>query len=366
MKFEMTLPHDIRFGRMCRKQLPPLLPPGPVLFVCGNHAKKRIAAETAELARNRKVVIASAEPGEPSVDAVDRLLETARREQVTGVVGWGGGSAMDSAKAVAALVKESRPAADHFYGRAAAQARSTFLALLPTTAGTGAEVTANAVLTDKETKIKQSLRTPGMTADAALVDPELISECPPSVMAASGFDALTQAVESFISRKADALTRSFARTAARDIFFNLAGACSGDPAAVDAVSLGSLNAGIALSKSGLGAVHGIGHPAGSLLGIPHGVCCAVLLVEVLKFNLPAARDGLDELASALGARNACDLIDRISALRQKLGVPGSFRPFGLKREHFGFIIGNCRSGSMKSNPRDMSDDEAAILLEKLV
>lgn len=366
MKFEMTLPQDIRFGRMCRKQLFSLLPEGPVFFVCGNHAKKRLEAETAALAPNRRAVIAAAESGEPGVDAVDRLLEQARKERADSVVGWGGGSAMDSAKAVAALLKESRPAADYFYGRAEAQPRSTFLALLPTTAGTGAEVTANAVLTDKETKIKQSLRTPGMTADAALVDPELISECPPSVMAASGFDALTQAVESFISRRADALTRAFARTAARDIFFNLEGACSKDPAAVDAVALGSLNAGIALSKSGLGAVHGIGHPAGSLLGIPHGVCCAILLVEVLKFNLPSARDALDELASALGAPDACGLIDRIAALRQKLGVPGSFRSFGLAREHFGFIVKNCRSGSMKSNPRDMSDAEVASLLEKLI
>ena len=365
MKFEMTLPQDIRFGRMCRKQLASLLPPGPVLFVCGGHARKRIEAETAELARSRRVLISPAESGEPSVDAVDRLLERARRAEVDAVVGWGGGSAMDSAKAVAALLHEPGSVGDYFYGRRTAEARKAFLAEVPTTAGTGAEVTANAVLTDRDTMIKQSLRTPGMTADAALVDPELTAECPPSVMAASGFDALTQAIESFISRKADALTRSLARTAARDVFFNLEEACSGAPAAVDAVTLGSLNAGIALSKSGLGAVHGIGHPAGSLLHIPHGVCCAILLVEVLKFNCSAVRGELDELASALEEKDACALIDRISGLRQKLGVPDSFRPYGLKEEHFGFIISNCRSGSMKSNPRGMSDAEVGSLLEKL-
>jgi len=365
MKFEMDLPADIAFGRGVRRRLGGLLPAGPVLFVCGRHAARRIEEETAELARERKVFIAPAFSGEPTLGEVDELLTFSREKKISSVVGWGGGSAMDGAKAVAALLHETGSVADHFYGRRTAEQKKVFLAEVPTTAGTGAEVTANAVLTDPATGVKQSLRTPGMAADAALADPELVEECPASVMAASGFDALTQSIEGFISRKATALTRALARSAARDVFFHLEAACARDPAAVDALTLGSLNAGIALSKSGLGAVHGIGHPAGSLLKVPHGVCCAVLLVEVLKFNCGTVREDLDELASALGEKDACGLIDRIACLREKLGLPENFRKYGLKEKHFDFIIANCRSGSMKSNPRDMSDGEVAALLEKL-
>ena len=366
MNFEIALPETIRFARKCRFTLPALLPVGNVLFICGKHSAERIKKEMLPLLEDRKVIISTGFSGEPLLTEVENVLALARKENVNAVIGWGGGSAMDGAKAVAALLKESSPVAEYFYGRSAAAERKVFFAALPSTAGTGAEVTANAVLTDSSNGIKQSLRTPGMAPDAALVDPELVAECPHSVMAASGFDALTQAIEGFISRKATTLTKSFARSAVRDIFLNLADACSGDPSAVDAVTMGSLNAGIGLSKSGLGAVHGIGHPLGSLLHVPHGICCGTLLVEVLRFNLPAVEAQMDELAALCGAKDAVDFIEKIADLRQKLGVPENFSSFGLERKHFDFIIRNCRSGSMKSNPRDMSDQDVEQLLEKML
>lgn len=365
MKFEIELPGSIRFGRGCRFELPAMLPEGNVLFVCGKHSVARIEKEMLPLLDGRKVFIRAPFAGEPALHELEELLAFARENGVSAVIGWGGGSAMDGAKAAAALLFEEGSVADYFYNRRVPGARNCFYAALPTTAGTGAEVTANAVLTDSSNGIKQSLRTPGMAADAALVDPELIEECPFTVMAASGFDALTQAVESFISRKADTLTRALARSAVRDIFLNLAGACEHDSGAVDAVALGSLNAGIALSRSGLGAVHGIGHPAGSLLHVPHGVCCGILLVEVLKFNLPVVRGELNELASGTGAADAGALIGQIASLREKLGVPANFRQYGLKEADYPFIVKNCRSGSMKSNPREMSDEDVIQLLEKV-
>ncbi len=366
MNFEINLPEKIHFARQCRFTLPGILPAGNLLFICGKHAKKRIQEEMLPLLADRKVIISTGFSGEPLLSEVEEVLSLARKENISAVIGWGGGSAMDGAKAVAALLHESGSVADYFYGKLSAGERKVFFAALPTTAGTGAEVTANAVLTDSSNGIKQSLRTPGMAPDAALVDPELVEECPFSVMAASGFDALTQAIEGFISRKATTLTKSFARSAARDIFLNLEAACNHEMQAVDAVTQGSLNAGIGLSKSGLGAVHGIGHPLGSLLHIPHGVCCGTLLVEVLRFNAPVVQTELDELAHCCGEVNGNALIEKIANLRQKLGVPADFKQYHLERKHFDFIVRNCRSGSMKSNPRDMSDGEVIQLLEKML
>lgn len=366
MNFDINLPEKIHFYRQCRFALPGILPAGNVLFICGKHAKKRIQQEMLPLLADRKVIVSTAFSGEPLLSEVEEVLSFARKENISAVIGWGGGSAMDGAKAVAALLHESGSVADHFYGKVSAGERKVFFAALPTTAGTGAEVTANAVLTDSSNGIKQSLRTPGMAPDAAFVDPELVAECPFSVMAASGFDALTQAIEGFISRKATTLTKSFARSAFRDILLNLEDACNHNQQAVDAVTQGSLNAGIGLSKSGLGAVHGIGHPLGSLLHIPHGVCCGTLLVEVLRFNAPVVQTELDELAHCCGEVNGNALIEKIANLRQKLGVPADFKQYHLERKHFDFIVRNCRSGSMKSNPRNMSDGEVIQLLEKML
>ena len=366
MKFEIDLPGDIRFARKCRFALPSLLPEGNVLFICGKHSVERIKKEMLPLLNGRKVIVSADFSGEPLLSEVESVLSLARKENVQAVIGWGGGSAMDGAKAVAALLHEKQSVAEYFYGRTVAGERKVFFAALPTTAGTGAEVTANAVLTDSSNNIKQSLRTPGMAPDIALVDPELVEECPFSVMAASGFDALTQAIEGFISLKATTLTKRFAASAARDIFLNLEQACNHIPQAVDAVTQGSLNAGIGLSKSGLGAVHGIGHPLGSLLHVPHGVCCGTLLVEVLRFNAQTVENQLDELAASADLSNGAVLIEKIAELRKKLNIPENFSSFGLKPEHFDFIIRNCRSGSMKSNPREMTDDDVKHLLEKML
>ena len=249
--------------------------------------------------------------------------------------------------------------------RAVVPERRNFLALLPTSAGPGAEVTGNAVITDRATGLKQSLRGPGMTADCALVDPELLYDAPAAVVAAAGFDALTQALESFLSRRSDALTRPLALSAARLLLDALPGACRNEAPALAAAARGSLLTGMAFASSGLGAVHGLAHPAGSALGVPHGVCCAILLPAVLKWNLPACRERFVELARGLDFAAPEELIDRVIGLRRELGLPDAFRAFGDVAAHMDFILKNCRSGSMKCNPRELSDAEAAALLETL-
>ena len=365
MLFSLTLPEVIRFGRGVRFQLPGLLPQGRILFVSGRHGEAEIIRDMFPLLGSDRCTVFTIPAGEPELSTLDEILDLTRKIHFSAIVGWGGGSAMDLAKAVAALFGEDAPAAEYFYGRRQAKNRSIFLAEIPTTAGTGAEITANAVLTDSATGIKQSLRTGNMAADAALVDPELVQSCPRHIMASSGFDALTQAVESFTSLKADTLTRSIAQTAVRDILLALEDACRGRNEAVDAVTRGCMNTAIAFSRSGLGAVHGIAHPLGSLLKIPHGICCAVLLPEILKYNTARVPELYAALAAATGFPTAEQLISAIEKCQRALDIPENFKNWHLGKEHYSFIIANCRSGSMKCNPVHLTDDDVAGILERL-
>ena len=365
MNYEAELPEIIKFGPGVRRQLPSLLPrDGAVMVVCGRHSRPRIETELLPELAGRRVILFDAVPAELPLDTIARILAAARDAGVTAFVGWGGGSAIDAAKAAAALLgTDPTKIADCFYGRCTPPARSAFFAALPTTAGTGAEMTANAVLHDRETGVKQSIRAPGMTADAALVDPELLRGAPPAVTAASGFDALTQAIESYLSVKADSRTRMTALAAVPLLFRNLEAACRDEVPALEAMAMGSMLTGMAFARSGLGAAHGIGHPVGSLLHMPHGAVCAVLLTASLRRCLECSASELSEIAAVLGLPSPEALIDELAGVRRRVGLPAHFT--GLKPEHYPFILRNCRSGSMKCNPRQLSDDEVIEILKEL-
>ena len=364
MSYSAALPQIIRFGSGVRADLPEILPPGDVMIICGRHSAGRLEKELLPRLNGKAEIFCV--PAEIPLSFVAKAVSVAENMRCSAVVGWGGGSAMDAAKAVAALMYAPESVENYFYCRAAAPERKTFLALLPTTAGTGAEVTANAVLCDEKTGIKQSLRTPGMSADAALVDPELLMDAPPEVIAASGMDALTQALESFVSSKATSFTKQLALNSAALLFESLLVAFKGDENAFEKVARGSLFAGMALAASGLGAVHGIGHPLGSVLHIGHGTACAGLLAEVMRYNLPYAREVFSELACGLAFDAPEKLICAVENLRDELGIAGNFRAYGLSEKDFDFIVANCRSGSMRCNPAEFSDDDVRELLRKLI
>ncbi len=377
--YSVALPGRIVFGPGKRSLLPELLPAGPVLIVAGRHSRGRIESELVPALAGRKSRIVPDIHPEPPLEDVERILSAAREAGAAAIVGWGGGSVIDAAKSAAVLLGHPGSVADYFYGKRKVPARKTFFAALPTTAGTGAEITSNAVLRDPATGIKQSLRHPSMAADVAIVDPELTYDCPPAVTAASGFDALTQAIESFLSRNADTVSLALSLEAAKLLLPQLRAAGDGDEAAREPVAEGSMLAAMAFSSSGLGAVHGIGHPLGSLLGVPHGVCCAVLLPTILEWNQEAAGERLELLAGELfdlappggerknaAFRNRTEILLHIlRKLRADLGLPENFKACGLAPKHYDFIIANCRSGSMKSNPRNLSDDEVRRILESL-
>ncbi len=340
-----------------------------VLLVTGRHALKDGLADRLRRTMDcfRVESVAGVTP-EPPLEEVDNLIRAGREWKVAAVVAAGGGSVIDAAKTAACLIPLDGWTGDYFSGEREIPGPGLFFAALPTTAGTGAEITKNAVLTDTRLKIKKSIRHDGMTPSLAIIDPELTLSASPGLTAASGLDAFTQAVESHTSRNANNTTRALAEKAVSLLAANLPAAFKrpSDLAARTGMAEGSMISAMAFSQSGLGAVHGLAHPVGSLLGVPHGVACAILLSPVLRFNLPSCGDSFAALAAACGRKSQADFLDFVDGLRRELGVPCTFASYGMERGHFEFIVKNCRSNSMRCNPREMSDRDVEELLGTLL
>ncbi|MBN1149316.1 MAG: iron-containing alcohol dehydrogenase [Anaerolineales bacterium] len=319
--------------------------------------------------------------GEPTVDLVAHGVEMARRENCDLVVGFGGGSALDAAKAIAALLTNPGEINDYLEvigrGQPLLNSPLPYIAI-PTTAGTGAEVTRNAVLKSPQRRVKVSLRSPTMLPRLALVDPQLTYSMPPEVTASTGLDALTQLIEPYVSNSANPLTDALCREgmsrAARSL--RRAYQQGDDPAARQDMSLASLFGGLALANAKLGAVHGFAGPLGGMFPAPHGVVCARLLPYVMEANLDALRqrDALNpalerygEIARILTGDTqsaAEDGLAWVQDLCQALNVP-PLSTYGLGRADFPAVIENsARASSMKGNPIELSAQEMQAILER--
>ncbi len=366
--YQLSFPGQIIFGNGTLQRLPEFITPeSNILLLTGTHAVKQgLVKQVTNLLNHCTMTVISDIQSEPAIIEVNRIQKTGREKAVTAVVAIGGGSVIDVANTAAALIPLTSSAEQYFSGEKKITGKGVFFIALPTTAGTGAEITSNAVFINPETLEKKSLKHQNMYADVAIIDPELTYSCPPQLTAASGFDALTQAVESYISRNANPVSSILARNATIQLFNNLEKAClAPDAASRSAMAEGSMIAAMAFSSSGLGAAHGLGHPIGSICKVPHGTCCAILLIPVLRWNLPSCEPRLHELATACGINSAHKFIDALENLRHNIGITDKFSNYGLDYRHFGFIVRNCRSGSMKNNPREMSDDEVELFLSAI-
>ncbi|MBO4302965.1 MAG: iron-containing alcohol dehydrogenase [Lentisphaeria bacterium] len=372
-EFELRLPSEILFGCGKLSLLPEKLSPYKVLLlVTGRHfadsepCKKLVESLNAS---GHEVHSVSGIRGEGPIEDVDKIIAQGRKSHAEAVISIGGGSVMDCGKAAAALIPLEGSCGEYFSGEKTIPGKGLFFAALPTTSGTGAECTGNAVLADETTHVKKSLRHPTMTPDLALADPLLSLSCPPPLTAASGLDAFVQAFECVTSPRSSAYSESLCFRALSLIACNLKKAYE-EPENVSARSAmaeASLLTGMAFAGTGLGAVHGLAHPIGSLLHVPHGVACAVLIGPVVKWNLPCCEEKYARMAEVCHFGNSAEaFLDGALHLAESVGVGRNFRSYGLRREHFPFIVKNCRSSSMKSNPRSMSDEEVALLLEGLL
>ncbi len=312
--------------------------------------------------------------GEPTIELARHGAETARRENVDLVIAFGGGSVLDAGKAIAALATNPGDPLDFLevIGRAQPlRAEPLPCFAIPTTAGTGAEVTRNAVLGSPEHRVKVSLRSPRMLPRVALVDPELTLDLPPTLTAATGLDAFTQLLEPFVSVRANPLTDALCREglarAARAL--PRAFADGADRAARSDMSLASLFGGLALANAGLGAVHGFAGPLGGMFDAPHGALCAALLAPVTAVNLSAlaarAPDSpalsryreVAHIVTGHPAATAHDLVAWLQDLAGQLAIPG-LGHYGIGPADFGSIAAKAgQASSMKGNPVVLTVDE---------
>jgi len=340
------------------------------LLVCGADAMRRsgVLDRAVELLSQRGVSVTVYDKvvGEPTLPMVEEGRELAREQEVQAVIGLGGGSAMDTAKAIAGLYFQPGTAAEYHAGRPLEGPGLPFLAV-PTTAGTGAEVTKNAVLIHPDRRLKESIRSDEWFAKVVLVDPELTLMMPPSVTASTGADALCQAIESFVSIGAQPATDALAIEAIRLIGRSLVRAYEDgqDIAARADMHYGSLLAGMALANARLGGVHGIAHPLGGHCRIPHGVVCGLLLPYVMEYNLEYAAEKYAHIAQRLGQEaTPLQAVKAVRKLLAQIGIPEHLEPLGVRRDDFPVLIKeSLPSGSLKSNPRPLEAEDVRRILE---
>jgi alcohol dehydrogenase class IV len=379
VSFEFTAPSRIVFGDGTLRDVGALaLAMGRRALVVESGSGR--AEPLVELLRESGIVTTTFEvAGEPTAALVEGGAEVARRERYELVIAFGGGSVIDAAKAIAALLTNRAPLRDYLEVVGKGQPlthRSAPLIAIPTTAGTGAEVTRNAVLMVEEERVKVSLRSPLMLPAMALVDPTLTHTLPPAVTASTGLDALTQCIEPFVAPQANALTDAVAREGMRRAAGALrrAFADGGDVQARSDMSVASLCGGLALANAKLGAVHGFAAPLGGMFPVPHGVVCAALLPHVVAVNVRALRERdpdsptlarYDEVARIVTGdpdARAENGAAWLAELVRELAIP-ALATFGVTSEHVEEVVAQARkASSMGGNPIVLTDEELAEVL----
>ena len=326
--------------------------------------------------------------GEPSPELADELAAHFRKNNIEVVIGVGGGSVLDAAKAVVGLLRVENSVMDYLEGVGPELPypgpEVPFIAV-PTTAGTGSEATRNAVLSRHgQDGFKKSFRHEKLVPKYAVVDPELLAGCPKQLIAANGMDAFTQLLESYVSTRANPITDALAMSGMRAVRDSLIGWHNGEGDVAQHrsnMAYGALLSGITLAQVGLGSVHGLAAPLGAFFPIPHGVVCDTLVAECTRANLRAlqARDHGSHAIwryahvgkvmannMKLSEQDGLDtLIEVLEGWTQSLKLP-RFSSYGMAESDIPRVVVNCRGSSMKTNPIVLTDNEVGdILMNRL-
>jgi alcohol dehydrogenase len=327
--------------------------------------------------------------GEPGLADVEDAVTRYRPSSIDVVVGIGGGATLDTAKAIAGLLRSGTSLLDHLEGVGRGlpyEGPALPCVAVPTTAGTGSEATRNAVITERGREgYKRSFRDERLVPADAVVDPDLLAGSRPSLIAANGLDALTQLLEALTSQGATPITDALALSglaAVRDGLARWHAAPEGDdaPAARSRMAYAALLSGICLANAGLGAVHGLASPLGARLPIPHGVACGAVLWQTIETNVAALRErlpGSPALAAyATAGRILADLgtdvtpdqataalVDALRDLVTRLDIP-RLSSFGMTSADIGPVVADSPGSSMRTNPLRLSDAELASILER--
>ena len=318
-------------------------------------------------------VLAPLVDAEPTCALFENVLQMAREEKIDAVIGLGGGSAIDVAKLVAALTHSSQTV-NQVFGINLLAGRSLSLVCLPTTAGTGAEVSPNAILLDEADELKKGVISPHLVPDAAFVDPLLTLSVPPAVTAATGLDALTHCIEAYANKFAHPIVDTYALRGVELITKHLARAVQhgDDLEARAALSLGSLYGGLCLGPVNTAAVHALAYPLGGRYHLAHGLSNALLLPHVLRFNFSAAPERYADIAVTLGIpRNGSHLhtaeagVEFLSRLSRDCGAPQKLSALGIPRDAIPWLASSAMKVTrlLKNNLRPLTEADAVHIYE---
>ncbi|HHU63050.1 MAG TPA: iron-containing alcohol dehydrogenase [Clostridiales bacterium] len=315
---------------------------------------------------------------EPQLEDVDTVVQLALEHQCDGIISIGGGSAIDIGKAVSGLVTNGGRIIDYLEGvgtgKTIQKDTLPFIAV-PTTAGTGSEVTKNAVICSSKEGFKKSIRSEKLIPDVALIDPRLSVSLPPKQTAYSGLDALTQLIEGYVTKKANPITDALAVYGLKKASRSLERAYKDgeDIKAREDMALASLMSGLVLANAGLGAVHGIAASLGANCGIGHGLACAVLLPSVIEYNSKKLPDKYAHIGCLIaGAYTMKEqqavqyLLNWLNDLYITLNIPRRLSDLGVTKEKIEVIAQGSKGSSMSGNPVDMTEEDVKAILNELL
>ncbi len=382
MRFEFATATQIIFGPGTIREVPPVAAQmGKRAFVVTGRNPERAQPLLEQLNAHHIECVTFNVPSEPTTTIVTEAVKQARQAKSDLVIGIGGGSTIDTGKVIAAMLTNSGRLHDYLEvvgeGKPLTRSPAPYIAI-PTTAGTGAEVTRNAVLAVPEHQVKVSMRSPLMLPRLAVVDPVLTHSMPPSITASTGLDALTQLIEAYVSNKANPMTDGICREGLKRAALSLRQAYENgsDSNAREDMALASLFSGLALANAKLGAVHGFAGPLGGMISAPHGVICARLLPFVCQANMQALQSRepdspalarYEQIARILTdetTAQAADAVAWVQGLCAALKVP-PLAQFGLKEKDFPTVVAKAqKSSGMKGNPISLTDDELMEILKK--
>jgi len=370
-------PPRIVFGNGCAPQCAEFLAARGVkrvLLVSSTTVLPLLEVVTSALKKSGvEFVLSAPVDREPTQKLFENILSVARAEKIDAVLGIGGGSAIDVAKLIAALTRGKQTTSEIF-GTNLLVGRELTLVCLPTTAGTGAEVSPNAILLDETDELKKGVVSPHLVPDAAFVDPLLTLTVPPAVTAATGLDALTHCIEAYANKFAHPIVDTYALSGVKLIAKNLARAVrdGSDVEARAALSLGSLYGGLCLGPVNTAAVHALAYPLGGRFHIAHGVSNALLLPHVLRFNFSAAPERYAEISAELGVtRNGSALttaehgLEFLTQLSFDCGVPQKLSELEIPRDAIPWLAGSAIKVQrlLKNNLRVLTEADAAQIYE---
>lgn len=384
MSTQIILPRLMQIGDNASQELPAVLASlgcrRPLIITDKTMVQLGHVSRLQEVLAEHKVVadVFDATVPEPTVGSIQAGVEMARDGSYDGLIALGGGSPIDSAKAIAILAKHGGEMRDYKFPRQVTEAGLPIIAI-PTTAGTGSEATRFTIITDETSDEKMLCVGIGFMPVAALIDYRLTLSVPPRTTADTGIDALTHAIEAYVSQKRNPYSDSQALSAMRLIGPNLRRAYhqGDDQQARKAMMLGSTLAGIAFSNASVALVHGMSRPIGAHFHVPHGLSNAMLLPSVTAYSIPAAPERYADCARAIGVAGEQDdddaanhkLLDELRALNEELQVPTP-EQFGIERKRFFELMPSMAeqalaSGSPGNNPRAPDADEIIEIYRQL-